>query len=141
MNDGPLARDMHEMVQRIREPLGLDRWNITVECVTGEQRGACAASPEYREATIVFDLERFETGDEPAEMVAHECAHPHIWPLHALAESLADALASSAPEAMREPMRVLLQEQVRLAAETVTTDVGHTYLRLLRRAGILETPT
>ena len=141
MNDGPLARQVEAMVGAVREPLALDRWGITVEVGAGEQRGGCAAAPEYREATIVFDLEKFETGDDPAEMVAHEMAHPHIWPLHALAEDLAAALAASAPEHLRGPLGTLLSEQVRLAAETVTTDVGQTYLRLLRRAGILESPT
>lgn len=129
------------LVERCREWLGLDHWTLRVE--TGAVEGAtaaCSASPEYREATLSFDFDKMRTGEDPAELVSHEMAHCHVWPIHAVAEHLANALAESAPEHLREPLTKLLQEQVREAAERTTTDVGHTYLRLLRRAGVLDTP-
>ena len=105
-----------------------------------DARAACVAQPEYREADVFFAFDKILTGDDLAELTVHEMAHCHTWPIHAVAESLANALAESAPEHLREPLRVLLGEQVREAAERTTTDVGHAYLRLLRRAGVLDTP-
>ncbi len=135
------AAHVTELIDQVREPLGLDRWQLSsavAELI--DARACCQAQPEYREATILVDTERLKTGDDLAELVVHELTHCHTWPIHAIAEHLANALAESAPESHRESLRKLLQEQVRVAAEQTTTDVGHTYLRLLRRAGILDTP-
>jgi hypothetical protein len=135
-----LAAQVHEMLERLREPLALDRWSIRP--VSGplapeDGRACCEALPEYREATISIDLDRVQTGDELAEVLTHEMTHCITGPLHDLAIQQADALANLMPAATREAMRALLQEQVRKEAERVTTDVGQTYLRLLRRAGVL----
>lgn len=128
------AAHVQALVDRIREPLGLDRWQVRVEAEALEDARACAvAAPEYRELVLTFDLARLETGDDVRELVLHEAAHAHTWPLHALAEELAKALAESLPAAAREPMRGLLLEQVRKAGELVTTDVGQTYHRLLAK--------
>ena len=142
MADAPnteLATFADELVEAIREPLELDRWSIRL--VSGpleDARASCEASPEYREATISLDFDKLKTGDDLAEVVTHELGHCHTWPLHTLAEGLAHALADSAAPAQREGLRKLLLEQVRDAGERVTTDVGQTYLRLLRRAGVVE---
>lgn len=130
-----------EIFEKIREPMALDRWTIGLaNTPSPEGRATCEASPEYREAVLNFDFDKLQTGDDLDELVVHESTHCHIWPLHALAENLAQTLAKTMPESHREPMMTMLREEVRLAAEAVTTDVGHTYLRLLRRAGVLDTP-
>jgi hypothetical protein len=129
------------LVERCREPLDLEHWTLRV--VSGEipdATASCEANPEYRQAVLSFDINKMETGDDPAEIVVHEMAHCHTWELHTLCQELADALAESAPKTHRRALRKLLQEKVRQAGERCTTDVGHTYLRLLRRAGVLDTP-
>jgi hypothetical protein len=129
------------VLEAIREPMGLDRWTITpsVEAIP-DARACCSAMPEYREAKILFDLDKLQTNDDLDEIIVHESTHCLTWPLHAVAEHLANALAESMPETHREAMRKLLQEQVRVAAEQVTTDVGHAFLRMFRRGGILDNP-
>lgn len=139
---GGVTPSLHEQVERIvaavAEPLALDRWSLRIESGQMEDcRACCQASPEYREATIRFDFDKLETGDDLTETVIHELAHCHGWPLHAVAEKLADSLADTLPRGQRDAVRATLQEYVREAAERVDTDVGQTYLRLLRRAGIL----
>jgi hypothetical protein len=130
-----------DTLNRVREPLGLDRWTITpTQEEIPDARAYCMAHPEYREAKIAFDVAKLETGDVIDEIVVHESAHCLTWPIHAVAEHLANALAESVPESHQEAMRKLLLEQVRVAGEQVTTDVGHAFLRLLRRAGILDKP-
>lgn len=138
----PLESTVLDTVNQLREPLGLDRWAFYVENgdAGDDARAACNAMPEYREATIVFNFDAMKTGDDLDEFVVHEMTHCHTWPLHAVAEQLANALADSLPQYARDALRKKLQEEVREAAERVTTDVGHAYLRLLRRAGVLPTP-
>ena len=136
---------LHEHIQgiidRTRYFLGLDRWTILLQSgPLADARAACSAEPEYRAATIMFDPDKLQTGDDVAEVTVHELAHCHTWPLHAVAENLAHMVAECAPEHMREALKAGLVEEVRKAAETTTTDVGHTYLRLLRRAELLDTP-
>lgn len=128
-------------LEKIREPLALDRWVImpSIEDIP-DARAYCMAHPEYREAKIAFDMDKLETGDDVVEITVHESTHCHTWPLHALCERYANMLADVLPEPYREGFRKGLLEEVRLAGEQVTTDVGHTYLRLLRRAGVLDKP-
>lgn len=136
-----LPEQVNDILATIREPLAVDRWQVRVgNQALPDCRACCVAQPEYREADLFFDFEKLQTGDDLAELTVHETTHLHTWPLHALCERLANALANSLPETHREGVREMLHEEVRLAGETVTTDVGHTYLRLLRRAGILDTP-
>lgn len=137
-----LPEQVQVILDAIREPLGLDRMEIALKTdpEMDDARACCNAQPEYRMATIAFNWDRIETGDDPAELVVHEAAHVPTWELMSLAEELAHALADSLPESHREGVRKLLLEKVRQAGERCTTDVGHTYLRLLRRAGILDTP-
>ena len=73
--DGSLvARVVNDLIVKMQEPLGLDRWTLKVEIGEFEDVGACTAQPEYRHATLHFNPERLETGDEPDEIVAHELA-------------------------------------------------------------------
>jgi hypothetical protein len=111
-------------VEQYREPLGLDRWQIRI--VAGEQvdpdaTASCDAQPEYRSATLSFDLAKMKTGDDLEEFVVHEMVHCLTWPIHTCAETLAG----------KDPR---LQEWVRFAAETTTTDCAESILRLMRRA-------
>lgn len=137
----PLFELVNEIFTKIREPLGLDRHEVgLVNAPATDCTASCEALPEYRRATLSFDLDKMQTGVDVQEIVVHEAAHVDTWELHTLAEELADALAESAPRSHRRALRKLLREKVRQAGERCTTDVGHTYLRLLRRAGILDTP-
>ena len=131
-----------ELLDRIHEPLGLDRFEIRLVSnpEMDDARACCEAFPEYRAAVITVNPDRLETGDDLAEIAVHEATHITTWELYSIAEELANALADSLPETHREGVRKLLLEKVRQAGERCTTDVGHTYLRLLRRAGILDTP-
>lgn len=127
--------------EKIREPMGLDRWTITPTAEPiADSRAFCVAHPEYREARIVLDFDKLQTGDDVDEIVVHESTHCLTWELHTLAEELANALADSLPESHREAMRKLLLEKVRQAGERVTTDVGQGFLRMFRRAGVLDRP-
>lgn len=131
------------LVKKLVEPLNLDRWTLTLTTGPLEEeqgRACCNAAPEYLEATVAIDFDRLKTGDVLDEMIVHELTHAHIWPIHELAETLAQALAQSAPEHMRDALEMLLRRQVEIAAETTTTAVGHVFLKLLRRAQILATP-
>ncbi len=143
MTTPSLVQTVCEIFEKCREALELDRWGISVGTEKFEIAYAKASNesaPEYRLAKIAFDPERLETGDDLQEITVHEMAHCHTWELHTLAEELADALAESAPRTHRKALRKLLREKVRQAGERCTTDVGHVYLRLLRRSGILDTP-
>lgn len=136
-----LQTQVEGIFEKIREPLGLDRWQI--QLVNGEYpdaRAWCEPHDEYREAVIGFDFDKLKTGDDLAEVVVHEATHCHTGDLHDIALELADALSECQPEASREAFRKLLCKRVNKAAERTTTDVGHAYLRLLRRAAILDTP-
>lgn len=136
-----LEQQAQELHARLVEPLGLDRWTtrLVVDGV-GEARAACESQPEYREAEISIDFNRLKTGDELAELMVHEMTHCHIEPLAELAQDLADTIAASAPEHAKEALKHLLTERVRYLEEQVVTDVGHVFLKLLRRAQVLDTP-
>jgi hypothetical protein len=141
---GPTLEEQAEaLMQKLVEPMNLDRWTVTLTTGPLEEeqgRACCNAAPEYLEATVAIDFDRLKTGDVLDEMIVHELTHAHVWPIHELAETLAQALAQSAPEHMRDALGMLLSRQVEIAAETTTTTVGHVYLKLLRRAQILATP-
>ncbi len=122
------------LVASYRDAYLLEDWTIRVQVgpVADEEaedphgvRAACHADPEYREATLGFNVEAWKTGDDIEEMVAHEMAHPVLWPLSHVAEILAG----------EDPR---LQEWVRIEMERVTTDVGQAFYRLMRRIRELE---
>jgi hypothetical protein len=109
-----ILQHVTELLDAIREPLGVDRWDIRLKSEPiADARAYCLASPEYRSAEIVIDPDKLQTGDVLQEVAVHETTHLHTWKL---------------------------LEEVRQAGEEVTTDVGHAYLRLLRRAGVLDSP-
>lgn len=128
-----MARVINDLIVKMQEPLGLDRWSLRVVVGTLEDLAACEAEPEYKKATLWFDTEKFDTGDEPDEVVAHEMAHCHTAPIHDLALKLAACAAALLPEAVRQPIQAGFEEWARLAGEDATTQVGFTYIRLLRR--------
>jgi hypothetical protein len=131
--DAPLSKVVADYLDRMREPLGLDRWQIKVEFGPGENTAACGAMPEYEQATIAVDPDKLSTGDELDEILAHELAHCHTWPISSVADDFALALAELAPDGMREPLAKLYKETARKAEEVTTTRVGRAYVTLLRR--------
>ncbi len=138
MTDAPLSKLVHDLVDRLKEPLGLDRWQLKVEFGPGENTAACAAMPEYQMATIAVDPDKLETGDELDEIICHEMGHPGLWPIASVAEDFALALAESAPEALVAPLGKLFKETVRKAEEHSATTVGQNYVRIIRRLWAAE---
>lgn len=131
MPDVPLARVVDELVSKMREPLGLDRWQVRVVFGPGEDTAACNAMPEYRICTLSVDPDKLDTGDELDEIIAHELAHAHTWGLASVAEDFAVAVAEMSGNPI--PLARCFKEQIRKAEEDCTTMVGHAYIRLLRR--------
>jgi hypothetical protein len=129
-----LSQLIEPLVRRMQEPLGLDRWTIRV--VAGpdpENTASCSAMPHYKQATISVDPDRLQTGDELDEIIAHELAHCHVWPIASMADDLLCALAEVLPEPYVGPFAKLFKNVVEDAEEATTTRVGHTYIRLLRK--------
>ena len=122
----------------MREPLGLDRWQIKVVFGPAENLAACSADPEYRQATIYFDPDRFQTGDELDETLAHELDHCHLWPIATAADDLVLMAVELLPEAVRPATLRYLKEQVRRAEEDSATQVGRAYATLFRRLWAAE---
>jgi len=137
-SDQPLSKLVHDLVEKLKEPLGLDRWQIKIEFGPGDNTAACAAMPEYQMATIAVDPDKLETGDELDEIVCHEMGHPGLWPIASVAEDMALALAESAPEHMVAPLAKLFKETVRKAEEYSATTVGRNYTRIMRRLWAAE---
>jgi hypothetical protein len=127
------------LVRRMQEPLGLDRWDIKVISEADpENTAGCSARPWYQQATIYLDPDRLETGDELDETAAHESAHCHVWPIAKMADDLAVAMLELLPEPFVAPWAKMLKAQVEQAEEATTTQVGRTYVRLLRRLWAAE---
>ena len=87
--------------------LRVDGWDITVR-FDGRMRNRadCEAAPEYRTATVRFNLTRIPE-EELAADVIHELLHIHIWSLAHAADVLCEA-----DKTKREWVRV---EEERLA--------------------------
>lgn len=131
-----MSRAVMDLLEKMREPLGLDRWTHYAEIGPGANENAtatCTAMPEYKSAWLTFDPDKLRTGDDLGEIVAHELAHCPTWPLFQLCEDYARLAAGLLPKYARRAARENLIEQARKAGEDVTTQVGHTYIRLLRR--------
>lgn len=123
----------------MQAPLELDRWNIMVTAgPDGGNAASCSAMPEYMKATIRVDPDQLETGDELDEDAAHEMAHCHTWPISHVADDLAVALCELLPEGFILPFAKLLKASVERAEETTTTQVGRTYIKLLRQVWASE---
>lgn len=137
--DNSIHEELEKLLLQIAPMLGLEQWIITLEVGRLEDaRACCSAEPEYKTATIVFDPDKLKTGDDLQEVALHEHSHCLTWPLHILAEQQAKALSQLLPEPQRDVVSAMLAEQVRNAAEMVTTDVGFAFLRLFRRVWQLE---
>lgn len=139
MTEPTLPDHIIAAVDRLKEPLNLDRWFIKLEHGPLEDaRAACSAEPEYKSATIAFDLDKLQTGDELDEIIVHEMMHPHSWPIFQEAENLADLAADLAPKPMRDGLRTYLKEKVRYAGEDANTQIGFVTIKLLRRLAAAE---
>ncbi len=130
-----LSDHVHALVARYQQALGLEQWDLRVEVRDGTpddttEKASCASSPEYRQAVITLHAQQLETGDDLEEIVAHELAHCLAEPLGSAALTLADAAAAGNPH-----VAAALREWVRIAEETVVTDVGRVVLRLVRARG------
>jgi len=133
-----LTDRIQALIDEYREPLGLDRWQVVL--MVGEKSdpdddssAGCIADPEYRQARIIFSVDRLQTGDDLDEFVAHELVHALLWPLQAQAEEFAALASGLLPEYARPATTAKFEEDVRLAGEAAATDVGHAVLRYHRR--------
>lgn len=113
--------DVKRTVGRLRTPLWLDGWWIDVETGRSESgaSASCAASPEYTQATLKFDLEQVSR-ENLLGYVIHELMHCHVWPLAHLATQLADG------------NKVQL-EMIRVEEERLTTTLEKILTPLLRK--------
>ena len=140
----PLSPDLSigqyiiDKVNEWQEPLGLQGWQIHLEHGAIDSKGGCVAEPEYKRMVLSFNLDRLETGDELDEIIAHEMMHGPTWPLWETAEQIMHLALDLAPPKLREPLKAHLSEQIRYAGEDVTTQVGFTAIRLLRRLAAIQ---
>lgn len=133
MADTPLSKLVHDLWDRLKEPLGLDGWQGKLEFGPQEHKACCSAMPEYRMYTLGVDPDKLETGDDLVELICHEMGHPGLWPIASVAEDFALALAEAAPEHLVAPLAKLFKETVRKAEEDSATTVGWNYTRIMRR--------
>jgi hypothetical protein len=128
-----------ETIGKLQEPLGLAGWTIQPEHGTLDgAKASCVAMPEYKQATLSFDAEKLQTGDELDEIIVHEMMHMHTWPIHAVAESLAHLASELLPKYAQVPARDKFLEEARQAGEDTNTQVGFVVIRLLRRLWAAE---
>jgi len=124
----------------MREPFGLTYW--TIRPLFGPDpdgnKAACAAMWEYADASISFDPDAIDTGDDLAETIAHEMGHCHLAPIATFADDCMLSLLETVPEAHRPALASLLRKQLDKAEEWSMTQIGHTYIRLLRRCWAAE---
>lgn len=77
------------LVQALRGPLRLQDWVIDIQFVqVPKEKAGCTAKPEYKEATLFFDLRKIP-GSEIRAFVLHEMLHIHVWKLAAVGERFA----------------------------------------------------
>lgn len=135
MADAPLGRLVGDLIDKMREPLGLTQW--TIRPLFGPDpdgnKAACAAMWEYADASISVDPDALDTGDELDETLAHEMGHCHLAPIATFADDCMIALLETVPDPQREPVARLLRKQLDKAEEWSMTQIGQTYIRLLRR--------
>jgi hypothetical protein len=138
----PIVQYIHDFVEKVREPLGLDRWQIHLLDETPAEDVDCKASntanPEYKTTYLRFHIDRLETGDELDELIVHELTHCHTWGVHTLAEENAIIAADCLPEGARDAFKRGMLEQARIAGEDATTQLAFCFIRLLRRMWKLE---
>jgi len=84
------AQQVERYVALLRVPLRLADWAITIKLTAYQsERAACVAQPEYKEATLYFNLRRIPKTQLFA-YVLHEMLHMHVWRLAAVGERLAE---------------------------------------------------
>lgn len=138
MADAPLAAVVEGLLAKMREPMGLDRWQIKLVFGPGDDPACCAAMPEYRTATIHVDPDKLETGDEVDETLAHELTHCPLWPIASAADDLVLMVVDLVPESAQAGMARYLKEQVRKAEEDSATQLGRGFVTLFRRLWAAE---
>lgn len=99
--------------------LRLQDWQLQVVFDRAyDGRAACEARPEYKEAVLVFNLERCAAEDEDLEgCVVHEMNHTHTWAQAAVSESLCGTpehwdLSEKAEEAATTELTLLILHHV-----------------------------
>jgi hypothetical protein len=138
--DAEMGKLVRDLIAKMREPLGLNQWTIRPLFGTDPDgnKAACAAMWEYADATISVDPNALDTGDELDETVAHEMGHCHLAPIATFADDCMVALLESVPEPQRGPLAGLMRKQLDKAEEWSMTQIGQTYIRLLRRLWAME---
>lgn len=117
-------RDLAPLLPHV--PVWCARLRITFTPDSDDRSLAHAeADVEYRQARIVI-RPLYLTGeeDERRATMAHEVAHLILWPL----SQFADLLARESTEAESSGRR-MVEEQLRIATETVTEDVARAIAR------------
>ena len=112
-------RQVTARVKWWQKRLGLTDWEIRIQYVSDAEDGshaACSAQPEYRFATLYFDLPKID----PAMIeryVCHELVHCFVWRLANCAHALAAGDKSK-------------EEWVRTEEETLTTQLENLLVQL-----------
>jgi hypothetical protein len=111
-------REMRAAVKKWKRILGLSEWEIGVRFEKDEDgaSASCMAQPEYRSATLGFDLSLIPKS-QVDRFAAHELSHIWVWPLANAAHSLAKG----------DPA---MEEWVRTEEERLTTALEHILTRL-----------
>ena len=114
----PTRRAVKERVTHWRQRLGLDGWAFGLRFETDADGtiAGCIAEPEYRQATLYFDLRQMHR-DDLDHMVVHEMLHAVAWPLANVAQTLAG----------KDRAKL---EWVRTMEEGLVTDLERIVLRL-----------
>jgi hypothetical protein len=89
--DHPTKRQVQARVRFWKKRLRLTEWSIKTEFGKMEEDdadAACSAQPEYRFATLHFDLARIPLV-ELDHYVCHEMLHTLVWPLANAAHAMA----------------------------------------------------
>jgi hypothetical protein len=86
----PTKRLVLARVRWWKKRLGLQHWKFTVTFGTDADGAdaACMAQPEYRNATLHFDLTKVPL-EELDHYVCHEILHALVWPLANCAHAMA----------------------------------------------------
>ena len=90
MNQAEKRARITRAVPHYQQLLGLERWTVHFGFKKAENKATCEAQPEYRTATLNFDLSKLPEPNVPIERtVLHELVHCLTWRTEALAEAAA----------------------------------------------------
>jgi len=113
-------RSVTSLVRRWQKRLLLGDWKISVElgALDDGAKADCDAKPEYKEATLRFDLDKVPP-EELEAYVVHELIHCHTWRLEGIAEEW--GLSESRYQFVRD------------TAESVVTELERCILNVAKR--------